>query len=242
MQSFFTKRILKVFIPYLFSLCVWLIYKYLMYGAFDVPNYLMTNNIGHWLPNTWFVWVIIASYFVYWGIFQLNIRLGTKLILMIVLSVGYYVISDNFGIAPYWYRSSLCIALGMTWRFYEEQVIKFLENSKVYYIFPVICIGLFVVCQKIHFKDITPLFTCAVFSWIKYSLKYPMVHKGISFLSKISYEGYLLQCIAIKMVCDFTTRTIFAVPLIFILDIILSYLVFTLSSKIHTSICSVKCK
>lgn len=44
------------------------------------------------------------------------------------------------------------------------------------------------------------------------------------------------------MVCDFTTSTVIAVPLIFILDIILSYLVFTLSSKIHTSICSVKCK
>ena len=93
-----------------------------------------------------------------------------------------------------------------------------------------------------HLKDITPLFVCVVFSWLMYSLRYTRINKIVGFLSKISYEIYLLQCIAIKMVCDFTTSTVIAVPLIFILDIILSYLVFTLSSKIHTSICSVECK
>lgn len=242
LRSFLSKRILKVVIPYILSLTLWMVYVGLTSENVNWRCYFSTTNIGDWLPNSWFVWVIIIAYFLYWVVFRTDYSLRSKLILMAIISLIYYSIGKVLGIPPYWYRSSYCIVLGMLWRYWEVEILKKLDTIFIYFTLPIICAVFFGVCQIMHLKDITPLFVCVVFSWLMYSLRYTRINKIVGFLSKISYEIYLLQCIAIKMVCDFTTSTVIAVPLIFILDIILSYLVFTLSSKIHTSICSVKCK
>ena len=229
LKSFFSKRIQKIMIPYLLSLVAWLIYKLLRDEGVSLFYYFISNNIGNWLPNTWFVWVLLVAYFLFWVIFQLKLSLRNKLILFAAVALGYYVLSNSLGIAQYWYRSSFCIALGMIWRYNEVRILRELNKTKVYYTLPIICIGLFLVFSKIHLKDITPLFTCAFFVWLMYSLKYPNANRGILFLSKISYEVYLLQCIAISLVCYFTEITYIAILLIFVFDIVTAYFIQALS-------------
>lgn len=236
LKFFFAKRFLKILIPYWLSLFVWLIYKCLIVDGFNLLHYFGQNNVGDWLPNSWFVWIIAVAYFVFWLVFRLKYSLRTKLILIIILSIGYYMISCSLEIAQYWYRSSICIALGMLWRYYEDRIFSFLSSPKIYYVFPIICLGLFGVCIKKHWNDVTPLFTCAVFAWTMYSFKYSKAHKMVLFLSKVSYEVYLLQCVAISIVCYFTEITFIAVPLIFMVDIVLSYFVHELSGLIQKNI------
>ena len=52
-------------IPYLLSLVAWLIYKLLRYENVSLFYYFISNNIGNWLPNTWFVWVLLVAYVCY---------------------------------------------------------------------------------------------------------------------------------------------------------------------------------
>lgn len=233
LESFFTKRILKIFIPYLVSLAVWLVYKALTGEGVSIPQYFICTNIGSWLPHTWFVWGIIASYFIFWGVLRLNISLRSKLILMTTFALGYYLVGAKLEMPSFWYRSSICIALGMIWRYYEDRIFSFISKPKIYYVFPVLCLGLFGACKMMHWDGITALFTCALFAWAMYSLKCSTTNKSILFLSKVSYEVYLLQCIAIDFVCGYSETTLIAIPLIFAADIVLAYLVHEFSDLIH---------
>ena len=235
LKGFFSKRILKVFLPFLLSLVLWLGYEALVVDTFDIKSYFLDTNMGDWLPNSWFVWIILAGYVCFYIVFKLRISLRTKLILFSLISLLYYIMGGQFGLPQYWYRSSYAMVLGMLWRFQEINIRKLLGKKSVFCIFPVVCICCFTFFQKIDFKDVTPIFTCAAFAWLMYAFPMKKVNRVVNFLGKISYEVYLLQGIPIHFVCKYLSvnTTCYAIVLVFLLDILLAYMVHLASVGLH---------
>lgn len=91
LDGFFIKRVLKVFIPFLLSLALWLAYGTLLMGTFDISTYFFETNLGDWLPNSWFVWIILSGYACFYFIFKLDVSLKNKLILFSLISLAYYL-------------------------------------------------------------------------------------------------------------------------------------------------------
>lgn len=236
LESFFSKRMVKLLLPFLLCLLTWIVYNEVTYwDTFYFVDYFKNKNFGDWLPNTWFVWVIFCAYLLFYLIFKQKFKTLGKLSIFCMFSIVYYIICANERIPEYWYRSSYAIALGMAWRYYEKEIISLLNTKILSCLIPTIAFISFVACFPLELKVFKPLFACIIFIWSVYNIPNKLDSKLISFLALISYEVYLLQQIPMDFVCNYLniTSTIIAVPFIFALDVIMAYIIYILYSKIQ---------
>lgn len=112
LNGFFLKRVMKVFLPYLLSLCVWFGYMIFADKNFNILRYLLYTNFGDWLPNSWFVWVILGAYICFFCIFKFHINLKTKILVFASVSLIYFILGGAIRYIAILVSKFICYSVG----------------------------------------------------------------------------------------------------------------------------------
>lgn len=194
LDHFITKRMPAVLLPYLLTLCVYLSFRKIVSGG-AISEYLAITNFTDWLPYSWFVIELIVFYLLYWAIFRMTkIEDKYKVLLLAVSIVIAYVLMLILDLPIYFWRSTPALALGIIYRWCEGQILQMSRKKMMSYF--VVSLVLFVILNVLKIKELNFLLVCVMviggFAFVR--VKENKLMKG---LSKISYEVYLAQSLAI---------------------------------------------
>lgn len=223
-QGFIAHVFNKLLIPYLVAVIVYVPFI-LFVQQVNVWEYLSTTNFIDWLRFSWFVWVILGGYLLFFLIFRTHITDKRKISLYAIASLSYllciYVLKDKL---PCLYRTSYALLLGLLWKYYEPRIVSFL-NTK-YMIIPVTIISTvgFVLAVKSDDMLFNPLFAAMTFVCFAYLIPLHKDYAAVKVLSKISYEYYLWQGLSIAVVfdCLHCKSMLIAIPLCLLINAVLS--------------------
>lgn len=175
---------------------------------------------------------------VFWLIFRLKLTIALKVSLFLALSALYYVIGGIVEYSKFWYASELSIPIGMLWYWYESKIIGILRNKVCIIVFLIITLALrFLAIKYFDYPWLKSIINCAVFILVMYAL--PNIkftgNNVIRFLSRISYETYLMQGIIIEVVIKWIglRQTLVAIPLILLLTFVTAYILKPVSAKLQ---------
>lgn len=217
----------KLLIPYLVAVIVYVPFI-LFVQQVNVLEYLSTTSFIDWLRFSWFVWVILGGYLLFFLIFRTHMTDKRKLSLYAIASLSYYllciyVFEDKL---PYLYRTSYALLLGLIWKYYEPRIVRFLKTK--YMIIPVTIISTvgFVLAVKSDDLLFNPLFAAMTFVCFAYLIPLHKDYAAVKVLSKISYEYYLWQGLSIAVVfdCLHCKSMLLAIPLCLLINAVLSIL------------------
>lgn len=143
----------------------------------------------------------------------------------ISISIGYIVVLNLLDVPRYWYGGSLGIAIGMMWRWYEGEIRSLLRSNIISIILFCSAVALWVVFSKyIQFKEFHPLFTSTMLIVLIHRAFFPKNGSLVRFLSRISFELYLFQALAMRIVFDYLgfNSSWYAMALLLLADIVIS--------------------
>ena len=224
-QGFIAHVFNKLLIPYLVAVIVYVPFI-LFVQQVNVLEYLSTTNFIDWLRFSWFVWVILGGYLLFFLIFRTHITDKRKISLYAIASLSYYllciyVLKDKL---PCLYRTSYALLVGLLWTYYEPRIVRFL-NTK-YMIIPVTIISTvgFVLAVKSDDMLFNPLFAAMTFVCFAYLIPLHKDYAAVKVLSKISYEYYLWQGLSLAVVfdCLHCKSMLIAIPLCLLINAVLS--------------------
>ena len=220
LESFFKKRVLPIVCTYIGALALYLLFRAIVYGG-GIVEYLKATNFTNWLPYSWFVIELLILYIFYWGFFRIKrMSIKSKITLSVSIICLCYFVMMYWDAPIYLWRSTPAFALGMIYKYNERLVLKCGRLMMILSV--VVACMLFGIVNVLKFKEINFLFVCIiVFGGL--SLIQVKTNGLISFLSKISFEMYLVQSIAIGIVSILYWGHIFwYCLLVIILDIVLA--------------------
>lgn len=235
LEHFITKRMPAVFLPYLLTLCVYLAYKQMISGG-AISEYLATTNFTDWLPYSWFVIELIVFYLLYWAIFRMaKIEDKYKVLLLTVSIVVAYVLMLILDLPIYFWRSTPALALGIIYRWCEGQILQ-MSRKKIMSCL-VISLVLFVILNVLKIKELNFFFVCVMviggLAFVR--VKENKLMKG---LSKISYEVYLAQSLAIGISQLFIAEKGFLFCAMVIgMDLVIATILTSINNRLQTCFC-----
>lgn len=131
MTGFLQRRISKVFIPWLFVSVIYLIYYYFMGGFKLIIGIVNQKQNGYLIiQNSWFIWVIIIFYVIFWGVFQ-RFSAGKAIVLVFIVTNIFAIIANALGLGVWWYYSGWAFSLGLLWKQYEEKIYYYINQNYV---------------------------------------------------------------------------------------------------------------
>lgn len=234
LKGFVRKRVSRILIPFLIAFCTYLLFESI---AMKHPpmDYLSSKAFDNWLPYSWFIFVILGGYALYWVIFRftppeqispLDERLRNS-VAFLVCNIAYIVLLAYLEAPRYWYGGTLGMAIGMFWSLYEKPIMKILVSNVISILLLVTAVALWVVFSKyIQFKELHPLFTCTILIVVMHKFPCRKSNGIVDFLSKISFELYLFQSLAMALIWDVADIKIGLLSMIYVMvaDIIISAL------------------
>lgn len=143
----------------------------------------------------------------------------------ISISIGYIVVLNLLDVSRYWYGGTLGIAIGIMWRWYEGEIRRLLRSNTISIILFCSAVALWVVFSKyIQFKEFHPLFTSTMLIVLIHRAPFPKNGSLVRFLSRISFELYLFQALAMRIVFDYLgfRPSWYAMALLLLTDIVIS--------------------
>lgn len=235
LKGFMRKRWSRVLIPFLVAFCTYLLFETIVMRQ-NLIDYLSSRTFDNWLPYSWFLFVILGEYALYRVIFRFypppnrNSRLDEKLrnsVAFLACNIAYIILLAYLGVPRYWYGGILGIAIGMFWSLYEKPIMKILESNVISILLLVTAAALWVVFSKyIQFKEFHPFFTCTMLIVVMHKFPYRKSNGIVDFLSRISFELYLFQSLAMALIWDMAGIKIGLLSMIYVMvaDIIISAL------------------
>lgn len=202
MEHFLSHRFKAVLIPYIVTLVLCVVCMALEKG-YSIFDYFSNIPFEQYVPNTWFVWVLICGYVAFKLIFSCNISIRMKIIVFTAVSLCYFAICILEGVPVYWYYSSPAILVGLLWRYKEKAIMEII--SKHVYLFPVMAILAYVMLNLLHMNiiNILVISVCLLFIWVAYVYDERWLNNKVTnFLSGISYEVYLCHGILIGIMAE----------------------------------------
>ena len=225
----------KLLIPYLLAVIVYIPFV-LIIRAESIVKYITETNFIDWLRFSWFVWVLLGGYLLFYLVFKTKMTNFCKLSLYGSISLLYYIVSMCVleGKLPCLFRTSYAIFLGMLWKYNEEKIIHILNLKYVMLFATFLSIICLVISVKTENLLLNPLFSVITFICIAYLIPLNKDYKIVKSLSKISYEFYLWQGLSIVVVCDYfhLTKMYIAIPLCLCLNALFSIIAHYLNNKI----------
>lgn len=184
---------------------------------------MKNTNFTDWLPYSWFIIELIVLYIVYWSIFRIKrISIKGKIAISVSIICVCYFLMVYLGVPIYLWRSTPAFVLGLIYKFNEDQVLR--QGKRMMYLVVIVSLILLAVANLQNFKELNFLFVCIiVFGAL--SLFQVKNNKLVLFFSKISFEMYLVQSIAISTVALLSLRiSLLYCLLVIALDIVLAIL------------------
>lgn len=207
LTSFWKKRGLSIMIPYIISLVLYFVVYILIHGGqFNFKNDIVDNfkNGGTFLPYSWFVYVIIICYFVfyvchrYFFSCKVSMLFETAILLFVALSMWL------LDMGHWWYNKILVFALGGWFYLWEPFLRNIFRGHRASFYISIICLVIISFILSIGNKGyLLPVsllfFSAAVYFCISLIPWTANRNKIIIFLSSISYEIYLVQGIVLYL-------------------------------------------
>ena len=207
LTSFWKKRGLSIMIPYIISLVLYFVVYILIHdGQFNFKNDIVDNfkNSGTFLSYSWFIYVIIICYFVfyvchrYFFSCKVSMLLETAILLFVALSMWL------LDMGHWWYNKILVFALGGWFYLWEPFLRNIFRGHRASFYISIICLVIISFILSIGNKGyLLPVsllfFSAAVYFCISLIPWTADRNKIIIFLSSISYEIYLVQGIVLYL-------------------------------------------
>ena len=207
LTSFWKKRGLSIMIPYIISLVLYFVVYILIHGGqFNFKNDIVDNfkNGGTFLPYSWFVYVIIICYFVfyvchrYFFSCKVSMLFETAILLFVALSMWL------LDMGHWWYNKILVFALGGWFYLWEPFLRNIFRGHRASFYISIICLVIISFILSVGNKGyLLPVsllfFSAAVYFCISLIPWTANRNKIIIFLSSISYEIYLVQGIVLYL-------------------------------------------
>ncbi len=223
MKGFLKKRLVKIGIPYLCLIALYVFVRCVFYGV-KVIDILKSFANGDPLSNSWYIITILVFYFAFWLIFRKNGVDTKRQILKLSISVLVYIICCiALGFPNWWVITCEMFVVGFCFAKYKEKIEKSLR--KRYWLFLTIALILSLgayfsawlynriinVPFSLSWRNFTfdiwcvnsflmgggiPLFLCLLM------YKFNFSNKLTAFLGKISLEIYLLHGLIIECLKD----------------------------------------
>lgn len=223
LTGFIRKRISKIAIPYLIALVVYLGWCMFVQHT-NMYDYFALQSFDKWLPYSWFIFVIMGGYCLFYLAFK-YLPVSAAVFTFISVSIAYIVILGILGVPRYWYGGSLGIAIGILWRRYEDVIKHIMSSNVISIILFVAALTLWILFSKyINFKEFHPVFTSTMLMVVIHHVRFPKIRGCVRFLSDISFELYLFQAIAMRIVFDYLgfAPSWSAMMLLLLMDIVIS--------------------
>lgn len=141
MDGFLVKRIWKIVKPLLVITLVYLGVVFLDKKTFpsDIIGALFLQGKTP-LPYSWFVYVIILAYIVFFFVFRLKIKVEKKIIFvfigLLLVSLGLY----KLGFDRAWWVSNLAFPTGLVYGLYEEKLLSFSRQKYINLFLVPVCV------------------------------------------------------------------------------------------------------
>lgn len=230
---FFKKRINKILRPFLIAIIGYQI-LIIIKGSFDIGlliNYLKKGDTNLLLPYCWFVFALIFLYYLTYIAIKFK---RNHWFIFIIITIYVIFVRNVLHWGPWWYTSIYGYWLGVVC---QKNYLISINNIKSWRIYSIISLSLIVLFLYGHPKSllniITPPVTGLTILYGICNLFTPPIYKKISFLSKISYEIYLVQGYSTIIIFkNFNGPIILYLALIYITTIILSYICFFINKQI----------
>lgn len=199
-NNFVTKRLVRVYVPFIVINIVTLIGLYIIdikYTFIDMVFY----SIGIKLIDdiTWYVLATLYFYSLFYATFA-NFSKCNALILTALFSLIYFYFCYLLGMGSWWYNCSFCFLTGIYTAMYKKTIEEKLRNR--YYMYLISSILIFIATslasKYIKFFDISILFKTLssivfVLLILIFLQKIELNSKLLYLMGTISYEVYLLH-------------------------------------------------
>lgn len=197
LYNFLRKRILPILCTYMGALVLYLLFRTITYRE-AIYEYLQATNFTDWLPYSWFVIELLIMYLLYWSVFRIKrISVNRKVFLLVCIIFIGYIFLVYLDAPIYLWRSTPAFALGMIYKFNEDTILNCKRHTMITCV--IIAFVLFVMANVSAIKEFNFLFIC-VMTFGAFSLFSIKNNRVILFFSRISFEMYLVQSIAIGLV------------------------------------------
>ncbi|MEI5985198.1 MULTISPECIES: acyltransferase family protein [Sphingobacterium] len=195
LQGFLGKRLWKIILPLLVITFFFLFTQFLDKGIFNLEIF---QNL--WigltpLPYSWFAYIILIFYLVFFVVFSTKWSLKIKIISMFSISliISYLLYQKGFDRA--WWVSNLAFPFGMLFQAQESRLIGWSRTKFGNILFVPICLGLAFIFAFFKIEFLYIFSYVFIVLAVVILLSYSGLSKGsiFNFLGKISYETYLIH-------------------------------------------------
>ena len=202
MAHFLRNRILSLYIMYLMTAVLYLIYN-LWCGGIEVSILSIIKTLtfgGTIVENGWYIQAVFIVYIAFYMIFRLSIQDDLKVALMFLATIFYCILCLIMNLPNTWYESIFAVVLGIAWCRYRNKI----DNMFSGYI-PMLVGMIFLFCTSFL------LYRCGIFtpaisvlfeivSALAFAALVTLLIVNVSircritrFLGAISFEIYVLQ-------------------------------------------------
>lgn len=210
MDSFFKKRIVKLFVSVILALVLYMILNIIIGRSYDIKTILLSTigftSIGN---SNWFIFATFCMYFSILISFKVFKKDNLSALLScLIFSFGYMVLVMKFVGNAWWVNTILCFNAGMFFSYFKDNILKFLKN-KYHYILSmfllIILFGLATINNHNYFTyEIIAISFVLIIVFL--TLKIRTGNKILFWLGKNTYNIYILQrlsytiydCVGIK--------------------------------------------
>lgn len=225
-NDFFKKSLSKLFVPYLITLALFVIYRFV--EGIDQIEYFREKGLMMLVPTSWYIYVLSLFYIFYFLVFRyVKSSLAVKVVLVCALVIGYRIAAPYLGVEVWSYERCPAFCLGMMFALLDN----FFRTKLMRWHF-LVGIGVLLCLPKNNVMS--PFIYPAIVFMIMYVIGSFKEIRLVSFMSSISLEMFIVQSLLMDIVIKdmHITSTIPVVVLVLVLDIILAYMVNKLVNRI----------
>lgn len=233
-NSFIYKRLLKILIPYLIVLFVYILFY--LFSGYDFDFLLnkasrIFETGDSIVANSWYVFLIIGLYVIFdivCKLFKKNYKVLIFSVLIIVIL--YIALAITLKMCLCWYVTVFSFVYGIVYSYYEKQIGRIIKNNFNMFliIFTVLLIILFAInikffdmCNNIFFYILKYYVFVSLIIVLMFKIEFNNIM--LDSIHKISYELYLVHGLSILLFenCRFSDFTLCL--LVLFVSIIMSY-------------------
>lgn len=243
LDTFFKKKDMSIFIPFLLAMVVYFIYRNLIGELnFFTAMYSLVNG-NPFVGNGWFTIMIMYLYVAFFVSALLGKENDLLLFLILIVSVVIVILIANLlNYGEWWTNAVFCFPLGVIWGAKEYDITNFFfKRYRVSLGFLAVLFSFFLYTDEIFYhpliRSLSVLFFVALVALFSYKVtfKSPIYY----LLKNFSFELYLYQGLFIQLFRSETifigNRLLYACSVI-IATMLLAYLMQFIASEIRTFI------
>lgn len=147
LRNFWKNRIAKILIPFfIVSLFSFIID---CFNGIDCSQYIRNFQKGFPpLVNSWFIYLILASYFLFYCVFKIIRKVGLGISIIVIVSVLYYLLIRTINWPGHWNASILSFPFGMV----LAKIDKFISFSRRVFVMTLFVISSLLLFYITHFN------------------------------------------------------------------------------------------